>query len=235
MTLSKIFTLFVALLVSVVGHAACLTDMNAVSDQGREFFSRGQYLLAAQQYSSVALLSCPGLQQYSARLRWGQSLYELEEADEGRLILEKLNGTSLERQAHLVQAWYQPSLRGRLTPADQIKFTEWDRRDLSSLNVKIPWVAGTLSALVPGAGQVYNGNFQSAVFSFLLNAIFLSTTLDFHNRHMDAPAIASGMVFSVVYLGNIIGSVRSAQALNSAAQAPAEAELKHKLFPELNN
>jgi hypothetical protein len=46
-------------------------------------------------------------------------------------------------------------------------------------------------------------------------------------------AITSGMVFSVVYLGNIIGSVRSAQALNSAARAPSEEKLKRDLFPEL--
>ena len=233
MSFFKIF-LGICLLGSLGAHAACLKDLKNVFEQGREYFSRGQFLLATQQFSTAALLACPGVGADNARLRWGQSLFELSESDEGHRVLEKLGGSTLQPTAKVIQAWYQPTLVSRLPVVDKNRFERWTSRDLNSSDVKSPWISGGLSAVLPGAGQVYNANYQSALFSFILNAVFLGATIDFHNKSMDAAAAASGMVFSVVYGGNIVGSVQSSNDLNAAAREPSDRALKLQLFPELS-
>jgi hypothetical protein len=96
-----------------------------------------------------------------------------------------------------------------------------------------PALAGVLSAFFPGAGQFYNGAYQSAVISLLLNSIFLWSTLEFNNRDLNGPALASGVVFSVTYLGNIMNAVRGSNKLNEMSSAKDKENLKELLFPLL--
>jgi len=225
--------LYILAALSLTAHARCLEDVSPLYEQGREYFSRQQFLLATQQLSNAALLSCPGNIQNQSRLRWGQSLMELGELSEGSLVVEKLPAGKMAEQAKILEAWYQPTLVPSLSSADRSRFDKWNSRDTKSTEVKIPWLAGTLSAVLPGAGQAYNGNYQSAAFSFVLNALFLATTIDLHNKHLDATAVASGMIFSVIYLGNITSSVQSSRRLNEQAREPSDQKLKGELFPEL--
>jgi len=208
--------------------------MESIFNQGRDYFQRGQYLLSTQQFSLFSQLSCDVEKQDKGYLRWAQSLFELSETEEGNLVLEKIRPNSIHwRTGRVIRAWYQPTLVSSLSESDKGRFDSWAEQVGSLPREKNPWISGGLSAVVPGLGQVYNGNYQSALFSFVLNALFLSATVELHNKNMDATAVASGVVFSVVYLGNIVGSVQSSRAINSRAQEPAKSELKGKLFPEL--
>lgn len=232
-----LFCIFAFSWLSFYGTASaeCLRGADPLFAQGQEYFEHGQYLLATQQFSQFSLLSCETDHQEKGRVRWAQSLYELGETEEGNRVLEKLGPQSRYRpQAQILKAWYQPSLVSTLPAADQQRFQNWRKQAESLPASKTPWVAGTLSAVIPGLGQVYNGNYQSAAFSFILNALFLSSTIELHNKNLDATAIASGVIFSVVYVGNIVSSVQSAHAINQASQEPAKAEFKDQMFPELD-
>jgi hypothetical protein len=219
---------------SNVASAECFKDFDHIFDQGRDYFQRSQFLLSTQQFSTYALLSCDSEKQNRGRLRWAQSLFELGETGEANLVLDKVPVQSPHfATSKTLRTWYQPSLISSLPEADQKRFHEWDRRLNSLPEPKNPWLSGGLSSVVPGLGQVYNGNYQSALFSFALNALFLSATLELQDKKMHATALASGVMFSVVYVGNIVGSVQSSRALNRNSQKDQKSEWKVNLFPEL--
>jgi hypothetical protein len=165
---------------------------------------------------------------------WARSLYELNEAVEAeRVILPMAKNHLWESKVRIIRAWYQPELKESLPAVERDRFSEFQRQISQLENLKRPWLAGTLSAVVPGAGQVYNGNFQSAVFSFVLNSIFLSATIELHREKMGAAALASGMLFSIVYLGNIAGSMDSSHALNENHKRVHQERIRDQVFPEL--
>lgn len=104
---------------------------------------------------------------------------------------------------------------------------------LQSSPRKSPLTAGMVSALLPGAGQAYVGNYQTAAMAFILNALFLSATVEFARNDLPAAAIASGAVFSVTYVGNILSAVQGANASNQTSRSGAEQFLQDHLFPDL--
>ncbi len=214
--------------------AECLKNLDPLFNQGRDYFHRGQYLLATQQFSFYAQLSCGAEQRDRGHLRWAQSLFELGETLEGNFVLDKINSQSPQASAaKVVRAWYQPSLVSSLPQAERARFESWSQQIGALPNPKSALLSGTMSAVVPGLGQVYNGNYQSGFFSFVLNALFLSATFELYNKNMDATAIASTAVFSVFYVGNIVGTVQSTKSYNRASQEGERARLKQEMFPEL--
>ena len=72
-----------------------------------------------------------------------------------------------------------------------------------------PWVAGTLSALVPGLGKVYAGNLGEGIAAFLVTGSLIAVTAE--NWVKEGPTnwktIAAGLLSTVFYVGNIYGSV----------------------------
>ncbi len=219
---------------SISAAAECFQNIDHIFNQGQDYFQRGQYLLSTQQFSLYSQLSCDAEKQDKGRLRWAQALFELDETQEANLVLDKMSSKSAYfSKGKIIRAWYQHSLIPSLSATEKSRFETWNQEVNSLPNEKIPWLSGTMSAVVPGLGQVYNGNYQAALFSFVLNALFLSATLELHNKNMDASALASGVIFSIVYTGNITGTVQSSKTINEKAQENAKSEIKAKLFPEL--
>lgn len=83
------------------------------------------------------------------------------------------------------------------------------RGDLEAHRRKSPWVAGTLSALVPGLGKVYAGNLGEGIAAFLVTGSLMAVTAE--NWVKEGPTnwktIAAGLLSTVFYVGNIYGSV----------------------------
>lgn len=83
------------------------------------------------------------------------------------------------------------------------------RNELMSRRIKQPWVAGTLSALVPGLGKVYAGNLGEGIAAFLVTGSLMAVTAE--NWIKEGPTnwktIAAGLLSAVFYVGNIYGSV----------------------------
>lgn len=75
-----------------------------------------------------------------------------------------------------------------------------------------PWVAGVASAVVPGLGQIYAGNVGEGVASFLAVGAFAALTATSWEK-ADTPlnwrTITYGTIGSLLYIGNIFGSVAS--------------------------
>jgi len=180
-----------------------------------------------------------------------------------KTLLEVRSQTSdpqFRHRLNLSLASLEPNFENQLEPADQVRFHLWEKRfeaaafakatgeltdsalkasltpvadRMQAMPIKKPWVAGVSSAIVPGLGQVYNGNYQSAALSFLINALFLSAALELSRQGLPATSLAAGAVFSVTYLGNIVSSVQSAQAINRHQMKTFEPEIQNTLFPEL--
>jgi len=214
---------------------SCLHDLRTVFNQAEDHFRSQEYLMASQPYAIVAQLSCDPTWASQARFRWGQSFYELGEKRAAREIIKPLlKDPKFSDPAQVAIAWYEPGLKSDLNEKLRFRFSEFDQAIKALPNAKVPWVAGTLSAAVPGLGQVYNGTYQSAAMAFALNFLFLSATVEMADRNLDATATAAGAIFSFVYVGNILSAVSSAKKLNHSANQEARQNLQSRFFPELN-
>lgn len=84
-----------------------------------------------------------------------------------------------------------------------------DYRDaLAGAPARSPFVAGFLSAVVPGLGKVYAGKTAEGIAGFLYVAAMGATTYDFYRGSgtQSALFILSATVTGIFYLGNIRGS-----------------------------
>ncbi len=85
-----------------------------------------------------------------------------------------------------------------------------------NLSYKKPWLAGTMSTLVPGLGKVYTGYYKDGIIAFLVTGISAFQAI----RGYNSKGLNSGIfilysgVFTGFYLGNIYGSIKSARQKN---------------------
>jgi hypothetical protein len=99
---------------------------------------------------------------------------------------------------------------------------------------KRPALAGVLSALVPGAGQVYAGSWQAAAITFALNGLFIGATVELARDRSYITAAAAGTAASFFYVGGIINAVDLARRRNRVAMQPYADQLEGALVPELS-
>jgi tetratricopeptide (TPR) repeat protein len=94
--------------------------------------------------------------------------------------------------------------------------TEMDKRE--DMPHKSPGLAGTLSAVLPGAGQLYCGYYQDAATAFILNGVFIWGTVElFEDDHYGAGGVMA--FFSLMwYSGNVFGAVNGAHKYNRNAE-----------------
>ena len=95
---------------------------------------------------------------------------------------------------------------------------------------KSPTLAGTLSAILPGSGQVYSGRPKDGVMAFVVNALFISGTIVALDNENYAVAAIVGGVGLPFYIGNIYGAANSARKWNLSLSK----ELSHKMSINLN-
>jgi hypothetical protein len=137
---------------------------------------------------------------------------------QARLLLLEGAGTSPGR-LHLPQA-IDPAVRARLLEIAQAERT---RR---------PWLAATLSVVLPGAGQAYAGSWQAAAVAFLLNAALITATAQLVHERLYFAAGAAGVAASFFYVGNVINAADLARRRNETAAAPLRRDLERRLVPE---
>lgn len=167
---------------------------------------------------------------------WGHLLAvtELGERDEMFYLSHKLYPQKLslgyQQRLKMYQSYYFPKNDGTAEAGRVESYNLW-KENLPKQ--KSPALAGTLSAILPGAGQAYTGSWQSGAMAFVLNALFLSATKDLADHDLHAASLASGVVFSITYLGNILNAAESARIYNQNYYAPQIEQEKAKRFPEL--
>ena len=96
-----------------------------------------------------------------------------------------------------------------------------------------PGFAGVLTALVPGAGQIYAGSWQAAAVTFVLNGLFVTATIELARERYYFSAAATATAASFFYVGGIMNAVDLARRRNQLAQQPARDALEQLLIPEL--
>lgn len=84
---------------------------------------------------------------------------------------------------------------------------------------KSPWLAGGLSALVPGAGSAYGGRWSEAALAFFINALFIGATLEAVREDDDGLALVLGIGALAFYAGNIYAAVNGAHKFNNRIRA----------------
>lgn len=103
---------------------------------------------------------------------------------------------------------------------------------------KSPVLAGVLSALLPGAGQLYNGRPGDAVLSFLLNGLFIAGSIEAIQH--DELAIAGVLSFFEAgwYGGNVYSAVNGSHKHNRRADETLLQDLERRFRvapPELSS
>jgi len=72
-------------------------------------------------------------------------------------------------------------------------------------------LAATMSAVIPGSGQVYSGRVTDGLRHFLFNTVMILATISFaHGEHVPA-AVLTGALELPFYMGNIRGAAASAK------------------------
>lgn len=103
------------------------------------------------------------------------------------------------------------------------------------LDLQRPWLAGTLSAVLPGAGQVYNGRYLDGGIAFGVNALFGAAT---YYAFVEADSIPLGVVsalfLSGFYIGNIVNAYTDAQRINAQTYLKFFEDLKVDYWPRVH-
>lgn len=75
---------------------------------------------------------------------------------------------------------------------------------------KSEWLAGSMSALLPGSGHVYAGRTEDGLVALLTNSILIGGTLAAIHNEEEVTAAALGFVAFGFYAGNVYGAVNAA-------------------------
>jgi hypothetical protein len=98
---------------------------------------------------------------------------------------------------------------------------------------KSPALAGVLSAVIPGSGQLYSGSLSAAAVTFVLNGLFIGATVELARDKQYVTAAAAGTTASVFYVGGILNAVDLARRRNRIAQQGYADQLEELLVPEV--
>ncbi len=84
-------------------------------------------------------------------------------------------------------------------------------QDISKFKKKSPFIAGALSAIIPGLGKIYNNRLGEGVSAFLITTTMGLVAFENFRKDgiKDPKTILFGSIFSVFYIGNIWGSALS--------------------------
>ena len=95
------------------------------------------------------------------------------------------------------------------------------REDLAAppdLRPKSPALAGTLSAVLPGAGQCYAGRPAGGAATFLVNGLLIGGTVESFRTDRNALGALLGLAALAAYGGNVYGAVGDAHKANREAE-----------------
>lgn len=95
---------------------------------------------------------------------------------------------------------------------DQEMLQLYERR--ANPDSRNPFLAGILSAILPGSGKVYTGKYLDGLFAFLSTGVFAFLAFDNFEAGHDTRAWVFTGLASAFYAGNIYGSAASANEFN---------------------
>jgi TM2 domain-containing membrane protein YozV len=89
--------------------------------------------------------------------------------------------------------------------------------DAEKIPQKSPLLAGLLSGILPGSGQLYNGRAGDALLAFFLNGLFIAGIIEAIDQDEAAIAGVLGFFEAGWYVGNVYGAINGAHKHNRQA------------------
>ena len=160
----------------------------------KELYLNEQYSRAVYQFDS--LLANPKVANDQALVGLTASLWMLGDTKAAFTSLNKISNKELSTKLKKALAVYSGNLK-ELNSNESDNMFLVDLKKLESDPYKSPGLAAIFSAILPGAGHVYLGAYQSAAIVFAFNLLTGISTIEFSNKNLKAPAIASGVLFSI--------------------------------------
>jgi len=174
---------------------------NLGSSLTAELGQRTLYQLAASHYQ---------LEQYRLCRRYLEQLRQEYPQNPLRLSAQKLLSASYlaqERWAEAARVVQQMDLPQAEKLSNQVAQGK-------EMPLKSPGLAGGLSAVLPGAGQLYAGRSQDAIMAFLLNGLFIWGTVEAFSHDKEVAGVILLFFESGWYFGNIYSATSSAHKYN---------------------
>jgi TM2 domain-containing membrane protein YozV len=196
----------------------------------RNYRASGQLDLLTNRFKSAENISPESVKYFTL------GLLDYQSYDEAQALLNT-NNNLLEEDFSLRMNTDIELLKGNYNLAEKryatYSFEEPDYLNLiqegKNLKRKSPLLAGILSALIPGTGRFYTGDYKDGIISLL----FISTTAYQAYRRFDknGSKSVSGWIYGGIslgfHLGNIYGSVQSAKYYNSQKQKAHNVKVKN--------
>jgi TM2 domain-containing membrane protein YozV len=92
-------------------------------------------------------------------------------------------------------------------------------REPPELPDKSPWLAGTFSAVIPGAGSFYVGRYAEGSLALFVNAVLIYATVTSFEQDQVAAGTVFGALALAFYGGSIYAAVNGAHKFNDRAKA----------------
>lgn len=106
--------------------------------------------------------------------------------------------------------------------------------EFNNLDLQTPWLAGTLSAILPGAGQFYNGRYLDGGIAFGVNALLGGATYYAFAKADSVPlGIVSSIFLASFYVGNIVNAYTDAKRINAQTYLAFFDKLKIDYWPRV--
>ncbi|MDD4974761.1 MAG: hypothetical protein PHY93_10450 [Bacteriovorax sp.] len=196
----------------------------------KELYLNEQYSRAVYQFDT--LLTMPLLNADRALIGLTASLWMLGDTKAAFSSLNKISDIELSAKLKVALAVSSGDLKV-LKSQDFGNMYLTELQKLESDPYKSPGIAALYSMIFPGAGHVYLGAYQSAAIVFAFNLLTGISTVEFANKDLKAPAIASGVLFSIFYVGGIYSSYEGAVKMNQLKINKPKKDLNAKYFPIL--
>lgn len=181
--------------------------------QGEVLMRQAEYAAAERLYGQLAQQLPPGELSAFARYQYGWSLLYRRQWQAAALAFRQVPTTSSLAQAASQLA--EDALQGE------------------RLRRRSPAVAGVLSALLPGGGQLYNGRLGDALLAFFLNGLFTAGIVQAIAKEELAIAGALSFFEAGWYAGNVYGAINGAYKFNRrvAETFLRNLETRYRLLP----
>ena len=100
---------------------------------------------------------------------------------------------------------------------------------------KSPLLAGIMSGIVPGSGQMYSEHFTDGTAAFLINGFLIGSAVYMNSAETKAKmshegSIAAGLVALVFYSANIAGAISSARRYNMYQERKFHQDIRENFF-----
>ncbi len=105
--------------------------------------------------------------------------------------------------------------------AEQARSFASDWRNRPEPEYKSPWVAGTLSAIIPGSGSYYAERHREGTYAFFITALFYIAALEAYHKEENELALIFGSFTLAFYGGGIYTAVNGVHKLNDRINTDA--------------